>query len=59
MSRRSSKELRHVLANLGENLSEEECMEMINEIDQDGDGQVSFPGMLLFNRTTIISQMQR
>ncbi|XP_072033633.1 neo-calmodulin-like [Amphiura filiformis] len=39
----SSKELRHVLANLGENLSEGECLEIIHEIDEDGDGQVSFP----------------
>jgi len=35
-------ELRHVLVNIGENVSDEEVDEMIRMCDKDGDGQVSF-----------------
>ena len=35
-------ELRHVLANMGEKLTEEEVEEMIKKADYDGDGQVNF-----------------
>lgn len=34
-------QLRHVMTNLGEKLTEEEVEEMIREADVDGDGQVS------------------
>lgn len=37
----SAAELRHVMTNLGEKLSEAEVSEMIREADVDGDGQVS------------------
>lgn len=40
----SSKELRHVMTNLGEKLSEEEVDDMIKEADGDGDGMVNYEG---------------
>ncbi|KAG6512462.1 calmodulin-like [Zingiber officinale] len=38
----SAQELRHVMANLGEKLTDEEVDEMIREADIDGDGQVDY-----------------
>ena len=38
----SAAELRHVMTNLGEKLTEEEVDEMIKEADFDGDGQVNY-----------------
>uniref|UniRef100_A0A1B6E6U9 EF-hand domain-containing protein n=1 Tax=Clastoptera arizonana TaxID=38151 RepID=A0A1B6E6U9_9HEMI len=38
----SSYELRHVMTNLGEKLSDEEVDDMIKEADTDGDGQVNY-----------------
>ncbi|XP_012282631.1 neo-calmodulin isoform X1 [Orussus abietinus] len=38
----SSMELRHVMTNLGEKLSEEEVDDMIKEADLDGDGMVNY-----------------
>ncbi|EFN51276.1 hypothetical protein CHLNCDRAFT_59820 [Chlorella variabilis] len=38
----SAAELRHVMTNLGEKLTEEEVDEMIREADTDGDGQVDY-----------------
>ena len=35
-------EIRHVLINIGEQVTDEEVDEMINMVDKDGDGQVSF-----------------
>jgi len=35
-------EIRHVLINIGENVTDEEVDEMIRMVDRDGDGQVSF-----------------
>ena len=40
----SSAELRHVMTNLGEKLTEEEVDEMISEADKDGDGQINYKG---------------
>lgn len=40
----SSSELRHVMTNLGEKLSQEEVDDMIKEADLDGDGQVNYAG---------------
>lgn len=40
----SSSELRHVMTNLGERLSEEEVDDMIKEADLDGDGMVNYEG---------------
>ncbi|CAM6035712.1 unnamed protein product [Sphagnum compactum] len=38
----SAAELRHVMINLGEKLTDEEVNEMIREADADGDGQVNY-----------------
>ncbi|XP_060087734.1 calmodulin-A-like [Heteronotia binoei] len=38
----STAELRHVMTNLGEKLTDEEVDDMIREADIDGDGQVSY-----------------
>lgn len=40
----SSTELRHVMTNLGERLSDEEVDDMIKEADLDGDGMVNYNG---------------
>lgn len=40
----SAAELRHVMTNLGEKLTDEEVDEMIQEADTDGDGQVNYEG---------------
>ena len=40
----SASELRHVVTNLGEKLTNEEIEEMIRDADVDGDGQVNYQG---------------
>ena len=40
----SAAELRHVMINLGEKLTDEEIDDMIREADTDGDGQVNYEG---------------
>ena len=40
----SAAELRHIMTNLGEKLTDEEVDEMIREADIDGDGQVNYEG---------------
>jgi len=46
----SAAELRHVMTNLGEKLTDEEVDEMIREADIDGDGQVNYEGTKLIER---------
>lgn len=48
----SASELRHVMTNLGEKLTDAEVEEMLREADIDGDGQINYEG----KRT---GQMQR
>ncbi|XP_055371477.1 calmodulin-A-like isoform X2 [Condylostylus longicornis] len=43
----SSSELRHVMTNLGEKLSEMEVDDMIKEADLDGDGQVNYSDFVM------------
>ena len=38
----SRSELRHVMMNLGEAVSEEECDAMVDEADKDGDGSINY-----------------
>lgn len=45
----SAAELRHVMTNLGEKLTDEEVDEMIREADIDGDGQVNYEGKSFFS----------
>ena len=40
----SAAELRHVMMNLGEKLTDEEVDEMIREADIDGDGSINYEG---------------
>lgn len=44
----SAAELRHVMTNLGEKLTDDEVEEMIREADIDGDGQVNYEGDLFY-----------
>lgn len=46
-----AKEIRQVMAAMGETLSDEEVDEMIREADKDGDGQASF--LCLFNNPPV------
>jgi len=49
----SAAELRHVMTNLGEKLTDEEVDEMIREADIDGDGQVNYEGLTFLTFTRV------
>jgi calmodulin len=38
----SAEELRQIMKNLGENLTDEEINDMVNEADLDGDGEIDY-----------------
>lgn len=42
----SSAELRHVMTNLGEKLTDEEVDEMMREADINGDGEIEYEGII-------------
>ena len=44
----SAAELRHVMTNLGEKLTDDEVDEMIREADIDGDGQINYEGRIVW-----------
>merc|ERR1719261_2228861 len=44
----TASELKHVMNNLGEQVTDEEVEEMIQEADADGDGELSFDDFLQF-----------
>ena len=48
----SAAELRAVMKNLGEQLTDEEIDEMIHEADTDRDGQVNYEGIIYSNKVT-------
>ena len=43
----SASELRHVMTNLGEKLTDEEVDEMMKEADIDGDGEINYSGNVM------------
>ena len=52
----SAEELKFLMCNLGEKLTQEEVNEMIAEADTDGDGQVNYQGKNTQNTFLIITQ---
>ena len=49
----SAAELRHVMTNMGEKLTDEEVDEMIKEADSDGSGMVNYQGIININQPTL------
>ena len=52
----SAEELKFLMCNLGEKLTQEEVNEMIAEADTDGDGQVNYQGNNKQNMVSHVSQ---
>ncbi|XP_076817993.1 uncharacterized protein LOC143463413 [Clavelina lepadiformis] len=53
----SAAELRHVMTNLGEKLTDEEVDEMIREADVDGDGQVNYEEFVSMMTTKFLNKI--
>lgn len=47
----TTKELGTVMRSLGQNPSESELQDMINEVDADNNGTIDFPGMNIWHRS--------
>jgi calmodulin len=55
----NTKELKQVMSNLGENLTDDDVEAMIREADKDGDGKISFKGISdCFSNAELSSRMQ-
>ncbi|KAF3642078.1 Calmodulin [Capsicum annuum] len=54
----SAAELRHVMTNLGEKLTDEEVDEMIREADVDGDGQINYEEFVKVMMANILIELQ-
>ena len=50
----SAAELRHVMTNLGEKLTDEEVDEMIREADIDGDGQINYEEFVMLMTKSVM-----
>ena len=53
----TTKELGTVMRSLGQNPSESELQDMINEVDADNNGTIDFPGTKTLSRTNRTSCM--
>ena len=55
----NTKELKQVMSNLGENLTDDDVEAMIREADKDGDGKISFKGISdCFSNAELSSRIQ-
>ncbi|KAJ3763907.1 hypothetical protein EV360DRAFT_91528 [Lentinula raphanica] len=55
----SAAELRHVMTNLGEKLTDDEVDEMMREADEDGNGRIDYNGAILLRLAMIYSDLSR
>ena len=53
----SQSDLRRTMDALGENVSDEEVKEMIDEADLNGDGKVDFEGVTILNKQDNFDQL--
>ena len=53
----SSADLRHVMANLGEKLTDQEIDKMMRQVDVDGDGQVNIEGSTFLTFSLLTCEM--
>ncbi|XP_045212366.1 neo-calmodulin-like isoform X2 [Mercenaria mercenaria] len=55
----SAAELRHVMTNLGEKLTDEEVDEMIKEADLDGDGMVNYEDFMVYTSKLLTANREQ